>query len=145
MIGIDIRAIDIPPFLEEEFDKMIIPGEANGFVLSYTSGTRKKIVVACGLIDNCGVTVRYAGEECKLMHRKTISLEGFDKLCKSLPSEAKRSGYIFHGDSLDGETYLVKWSWDNEKTKLILANPRDIDDNGFKQLANSLDDIIGKC
>jgi hypothetical protein len=26
-----------------------------------------------------------------------------------------------------------------------LANPRDIDDDGFKQLANSLDDIIGKC
>jgi hypothetical protein len=142
VIDIDIRTVDIPPFLEE---KMIIPGGDKGFAISYSSGTRKKTVVACGLIDNCAVTVRYTGDEYKLTHRKLISFEAFEKLCKSFPSAIKRSGYVFHGDSLDGETYLVKWSWGEEKTKLVLANPRDIDDGEFEQIANCLDDIMGKC
>ncbi len=141
---VEIRSADFPPFLEEEFAKMIIPGDGNGFAVSFSSESRKECV-ACGLLGNRAISMRYTGEEYAVKRRKPISTEVFAELCKAVPAVVKKSGFIFAADILDGETYLVKWSCGIEKTRLVLGNPRQIHDDDIRQLAGMLDDLMRKC
>lgn len=141
---LDIPCTDLPAFLEQEFDRMIIPGDDRGFAISRTSGDRKKCV-ACGLVGNRAILVTYKGEDYAVNHRTSVSLELFEELCRSMPSEMKQSRFLFEEDILDGETYLVKWVWHDEKSRGVLANARHFKDEGFRQLACRLDELMGKC
>jgi len=141
---LDIPITDVPAFLEQEFGRMIIPGDVQGFAISYTSEGRKECV-ACGLVRNCPIWVRYIGEEYAVKYRTSVSLERFKELCRSMPSEMKKSRFIFEEDILDGETYLVKWAWHDEKSRAVLANPRLFKNESFRQLAGQLDELMGKC
>jgi hypothetical protein len=140
---VEMCSTDFPAFLDQEFDKMIIPGGKRGFAISFASENGKQCV-ACGIVGDANVIIKYTGDAYSLQHRRAISSETFEKLCRSIPSEVKKSGFIFAEDILDGETYLVKWSWDNETTRLVLANPRQIDEQ-FGQIARRLDDLLCKA
>jgi hypothetical protein len=72
-------------------------------------------------------------------------LEAFEELCKTIPTEVKRTGIICAKDILDGEGYFVKWVCDHETTRLYLGNPRLIDDDVMRQVADRLDDLMLKC
>jgi hypothetical protein len=131
------------PFLKAEFEKMSIPGNERGFAISYNNESKTECI-ACGLVGNSAIFVSYSGEEFAVKTRHPISMEDFESLCRALPDVAKRSVAIFE-DMLDGEGYMVKWLRGNEKTQLMLCNPRCSEDQAVKQLASRLDSLMNKA
>ncbi len=99
---------DFPPFIEELFEKMVIPGKGNGFAISYEIANTKTCV-ALGGAENGAIAVKRRGDPCTKEYRKQISREEFEKLSRVLVSNFKKSGFLGAEDILDGETYLVKW------------------------------------
>jgi hypothetical protein len=141
---IEIHTNEFPPFLEEEFGRMMIPGDGDGFAITHTS-LKGKECVTCGLISGRVVSVRYSGAGYAFSGRRSISISEFDLLCGAVPTEVRRSGFLAAEDILDGESYLIKWSRDNETTRLVLSNPRQIENEVIRRLACRLDDLMRKC
>lgn len=139
----DVCCANLPPFVVEEFEKMIIPGGSDGFAVSRSTADEKQCV-ACGINCNQAYKVKYIGEEYVIESRKPISMEAFKKLFEAVPVEVRRSGFTCAEDVLDGETYLVKWACGEVNTRYVLANPRDGNAH-FGQLAHRLDDLMREC
>lgn len=112
---IDIHTTDFPPFIEEEFERLMIPGGEKGFAISFASFKRKQ-GIALGFQGDVAISISYSGDEYAVDRRKPISSEVFESLYRLVPDLVKRSGFIGAEDILDGESYLVKWASDTEKT-----------------------------
>jgi hypothetical protein len=137
---IQLLSAELPQFLADEFERMIVPSGSVGFAVSFSSGS-KKHGVACWRLAATAHAVTYVGEEYAVKSRKVIDVAVFEQLCRGVPEEAKKSGFIFAEDVLDGETYLVEWVQENQVTRFVLANPRDID-NKCRSLALQLDKLM---
>lgn len=138
---IKILQTDLPPFLEEQFAKMVIPGDGYGFAISHGSAN-ERTCVAFGRLEHGGIAVRTRGDEYLVDVQKRISSAEFDSLAKTMTCEFKKSGMIFAEDMLDGESYLVMWSDSHEVTRLVLANPRDLDNPAIREFAEKLDNLM---
>jgi len=141
---IDVSTNDFPPFLEQEFERMMIPGDGDGFAIS-RSTSKGEEGTACGLHGNTAICVSYSGEEYSVRFQKPISRRTFEDVCNTVPDGAKRSGFLGAEDILDGKTDLVKWSWSNQTTRLVLCNPQLVDDEAVKELVLRLDEVLKKA
>lgn len=131
----------LPPFLAQQFDKMAIPGEGCGFAVCFSSASKKECV-ACGLQGDSAVAVRYSGYEYELSETALIPLSKFKQLCDAVPIELRKTGILAAEDVLDGESYLVKWTWEKRTSCLVLGNPRLTDDMALLGFADRLDELM---
>ena len=140
--------IDFGELINSLFDKMDIPGDGSGIAVARETD-ETWICVALGHSDAGGIEVRKTGEPYggpyAIGGRRAITEEEFQDGVRLLDGPFKKTGAVFAPDVLGGESFLIKWCSGSECTRLVLGNPREIDDEDVNEFVAKLDRLLGQA
>jgi hypothetical protein len=138
---VEIYNIDAFPLIAEWFTEMNIPGNGIGVAVAYSTETRR-LCVALGKTDTGGVIVKMEGDPYRIRASHCIDAERFNALYQLSSAPIKRDGITGATDVLDGECYFVKWCDEHSSVRLVLSNPRQMEENSFSDFVERLDTFL---
>ncbi len=135
------KNIELPPFLESRFDEMVIPGDGIGIAIT------REVSLECfggaiGVSEKGGVAIKYQLDPFKTLKVRNLDRIELKTFTSLVSPQFKNTGVIFAEEHLDGESYYIKWVEHEYSTRLLITNPRCIDDEDLANCADRLDQFI---